>query len=276
MHGTQKKPEAKLTQAVRDAIDSRAPNLSRKQLEASADFVTRAQLVRKAGVRALDIDNINVWGEWKPEPAQRPHEGGGQDLILRLSEPSCIVLLNDNAINGMQKPDLLFVGYGDASGCYGAGPTRDLRRATYGPRLIAVLPDVHLATKGLLSFKPTDFVRQLAARIDAIDGVGNANVGVTNLSLEKGGPFSTGVDGDIVLLLNHPHASGHAFLPENVRQTSPLYGDLRTVGVSIDGCGKALRGWIEGAIVKLKETLGGILPAGQKADVVGIVTIDNT
>ena len=78
-------------------------------------------------------------------------------------------LLDDEQINSSE--GLLVLGYGDAdnNGWYGAGPTRDMRRAYYTPMLLALQPNVNIGQKSFFSTKLSEYINQFANSLDSLN-----------------------------------------------------------------------------------------------------------
>ena len=70
--------------------------------------------------------------------------------------------------------------------------------------------------------------------------------------------------------------SWHKFLPDEIRDTSPISGRLDWVYAGVGTVFEKAKAWMDSEAASLRKIAGKISPAGQKPDMVEAVTIDNT
>jgi hypothetical protein len=299
-----------LQKRVSHVLGRQTPQSNRESLISSKRFINTSQIIRGIGRAYLGIENIRVWGIEKNR-FENVFEPSGSTTLERWKEPFHVEL-EDKYLNRGGNFGLLCVGYGDPVTCYGAGPTRDLRRATLGPRIIAISTNIQLATKNLLGKKMAAFIPELATKLESnfqvdvdcgpgynsltpftnietfslkslkkndedSDDKNDKTTWVTlwlaNLSREKTGILSSSVNGDIIMTMTQGWVSGHKFLPEKVCNTSPFSGGLASVLGDLTGVFNEAQEWMNGQITKLTKVAEILAPS---AKTIEIVTIDNT
>ncbi len=186
--------------------------------------------------------------------------------------------MTDEQINDSRS--LLLVGHGDDKGSYGAGPTRDMRRADYLPFMVVVQDDAAIGG-GRVFRTVSDFTKSFAGRLDSLgaeksgisvhakhvyptfsaslkmaDGTPvSLDIGLANVHIEKGTVIA-----NQVLIFTPPERSGQEFLPDDVRGGSPLFGSLSyAMGGAeqlMDGPVKSLHDWLGGVFRQMKEASG--------------------
>ncbi|MFH1470517.1 MAG: hypothetical protein ABIF01_02105 [Candidatus Micrarchaeota archaeon] len=291
---------AQLEKRILTLAKDKPPSQSRATLLSNGMLVERGPIMRELGSRYLGIDDIKVWGN-KKEGHGRMNDSTA--LVVR-KEPT-IAELSDSDIKEGGNLGLVVVGFGNAfnNGWYGAGPTRDLRRATLASRIIAITSNITLVNTNLIGHKSSEFLRAVSTNLNGNfqvsdssgpswssrksliqlntyalqrgDETSFATFWLTTLSKEKAGVMASSVNGDLVITLTFGPVSGHRFLPREVRQTSPLHGSLDSF-LNTDGVYADAKKWIDGQIGRLREIVDKLLPQGQKADVIEAVTVYNT
>ena len=120
------------------------------QKNTSQNLVATGKIIRDIGQECFNCAPTNVWGKVN-------------GLEGKMS------LLDDEQINSSE--GLLVLGYGDAekNGWYGAGPTRDMRRAYYTPMLLALQPNINLGREGFFSTKFSEDIIQFAESLDSLN-----------------------------------------------------------------------------------------------------------
>jgi len=261
--------------------------LSRKQLS-SYGLPTRATRLRELGRSYLRIDDIKVWGNPHTIESQATSVSNSTAVVPAQPLPG-ICELSDNDINSSAKLGLVVVGYGNPEGGYGAGPTRDLRRATLAVRMTITFEGVQLS-KSISGFKKqSDFVNEISG-ILARDFSGDAgelasmsgmdrkfwlDCGISNVFKEGAWPVSA-VKGDVTFTVTFGFQSGHRFLPEEIRGTSPLYGRLDNIYAGMGSVFEKAKAWMDNEAAMLQKIAERLSAAKPKPDVVVAVTIDNT
>lgn len=280
---------------------------SRQELVKGNRFLDRAQCILDTGI-GLAVPATTVWG--MPLPNGKDWKKGVERGELNNTDHEFALTMGKLLPYGP-----FVVGYGDPDSCYGAGPTRDPRRATYAARLLVRFEDVPLMSDGLLRKRESAPVEALnewvAENADAtklypasFSGwerdslsfsfyVGRVWFGgrAVNLTRSKTGAAASIVRGDLVLVLNDGYFSGQAFIPDAaVRHYSPLYGKLETIysqgsevyrGIftelkkRFEGMQKLASGLAKKLGVRGKPDSMGAIPIGV-ADFAAIITIDNT
>lgn len=190
------------------------------------NFMMSAGIIRAMGQECFSSAPTNIWGKTK----------NGIEGKMELLDDSKI-----NSSNG-----LLVLGFGDAygNGCYGAGPTRDMRRAYYTPMVLTLQPNVKIGKKDLLFNSNSKYIREFSKSVDSLElsdlnsdcfknsnikpllgGVFNKeaifNIFASNIRKSKRDYFC-----DLGILLKSEEVSGHNFIPQEQRNDSPLYGPL--------------------------------------------------
>ena len=132
-----KKPELAseiFKDSVKEILNCKNDNLEKNQ-------ITTGKLIREIGQGCFNCAPTNIWGKTN-----------------KFEEK--MSLLEDEKIESSY--GLLVLGYGDAenNGWYGAGPTRDMRRAYYTPMLLAINPKTNL-----LELLKTFFMSSLISKI---------------------------------------------------------------------------------------------------------------
>ncbi len=259
---------------------------TRQELVQRNRIKDRAQLIMNAG-RGLTVPADRVWG--KPSNGDSGNEW----------------------INGLQRDDLndvnnhgLFVlGYGDPRSPYGAGPTRDPRRATYAARLMVRFEDIPIFSKGFFRTAESKHVDGLNAwaeeymrkdnpnafrglQYDSRDQdasfyfyVGNNYFGgqLINLTRDKNGLAST-VSGDLVFIINDGFFSGQDFIDDfEFRNSSPIYGKLEHIFSEGNEIYKRIGLELQERLDNQRSLVEGLVEIiGKKTDYAGLITIDNT
>jgi hypothetical protein len=312
------------------------PKMDRKQLAASGLHQGMATTLKKMGQTVHGLDGINIWGKEKDSSEKMPDfknarfgcadgasaetrsllevlgvetKSGGQVGFTQTMVLGCesdwafqhsqrpVVKLTNEALDSLNFTGPLAIGYGDATGAgYGAGPTRDLRRAYLLPRLVAVVPEMEIMKKNPLGGKTVSpAILNLIANLEAAYTVSYSGSG-SHLKLEKGGdsydvvicPFNLSTKkaglgasfmGDLLITITAPKwTSGQDFLPDEVKNTSPMFGSLNYfLGDNVSGDVQLkAKAWIEGEIAKYSEIANKVLPAGLKINQAGAVFIENS
>src|SRR3989344_3282255 len=192
--------------------------------------ITTGKIIRDIGQECFRHAPTNVWGK--------------TGLKEKMS------LLGDEKIESSN--GLLVLGYGDAenNGWYGAGPTRDMRRAYYTPMLLSVQPEINLGKKTFFSTKLSGDVNQFADTLDSLNFLECSSPsaylqnnysktlvsGILKVSDKENAGFEVfaankkifekNYSCDLGVLLKFGNFSGHMFLPPEARNGSPLYGPL--------------------------------------------------
>ncbi len=230
--------------------------------ENTTQKITTGKIIRDIGQECFNCAPTNVWGKTNR-------------LEGKMS------LLDD--VNIENSHNLLVLGYGDAenNGWYGAGPTRDMRRAYYKPMLLNLEENVKIGQKGFFSTKLSEYINQFADSLDSLNlskqvnsfysqdnGQTNLIYGIVPVSNKENAGFcifSTNVRksnkdyfSDLGILLNFGQFSGHIFLPQEIRNGSPLYGPLSLAMNGkenlIEGPVKELYSWLNDCFSKFKKT----------------------
>ncbi len=191
-----------------------------------------------------------------------------------------MLLLDDEKIN--LSNGLLVLGYGDAenNGWYGAGPTRDMRRAYYTPMLLTLQPNIELGQKGFFSTNFSEYINKFANSLDSLNLSNrtdslylqeneqvNLTSGIVSVSEKENAEFrvfATNIKklnknyfSDLGIILNFGNFSGHKFLPQEARNGSPLYGPLSLAMNGkenlIEGPVKELYGFLNDCFNKFKK-----------------------
>jgi len=245
---------------------------------------TRADGLRAIGRRYLRIDDIKIWGN----PISSASISNSTSIVP--AQPRAGVCeLTDNTINSASNLGLVVIGYGDPSGSYGAGPTRDLRRATLAVRASITFREVELCKKISGATVHSDFVKEIAG-ILARDFSGNAGEKVKMSSMDKGFWLDFGVNsvfkvgrwpfsaakGNVAFTLTFGYQSGQNFLPVEIRGTSPFFGRLDHIYAGVGSSFEQAKIWMEGEAAMLQKVAERLSAAKHKPDVVVAVTIDNT
>jgi len=197
------------------------------------------QTVRTIGQRCFSYAPTDVWG-FANGAAQSKNE---QPVLFK---SRAMELLTDEQIQTSQS--LLVLGFGAGKPGYGAGPTRDMRRAFYTPIVLATLEKVELGkiNWGIKSVSP--FVKELSLAIETLDLSSptfgqfsshnptsslfssnvrvngqkfGADIFISNVSKTGGHVLC-----DINIYLVGKEISGQAFLPPDAAATSPLFSSL--------------------------------------------------
>lgn len=272
----------RFTDNVKAGVSGRLP--SHKQLSKS----TRATRLRQMGRRYLRIDDIKVWGNPRTiESTATPVPNS--TAIVPASPQAGICELSDNVINSSPKLGLVVVGYGDPMGGYGAGPTRDLRRATLAVRTAITFKEAELCKNISGIGMPSDFVKEMAG-ILARDFSGNSgelagmsgmdrkfwlDCDISNVFKSGSWPFSR-AKGDVTFTITFGFQSGHRFLPQEIRGTSPLYGRLDNIYSGIGSVFEKAKAWMDDEAAGLRKVADRLSTTNHKPDMVEAVTIDNT
>src|SRR3989338_8622643 len=222
-----KKPELAseiFKDSVKEILNCKNDNLEKNQ-------ITTGKLIREIGQGCFNCAPTNIWGKTN-----------------KFEEK--MSLLEDEKIESSY--GLLVLGYGDAenNGWYGAGPTRDMRRAYYTPMLLAIKPEANLGRKTFFSNKFSDYTNQFADALDSLnflkcfsspaylqDNYSRTLVsGILKVSDKENAGFEVFAINkkifeknyfcDLGVLLKFGNFSGHMFLPPEARNGSPLYGPL--------------------------------------------------
>ena len=208
--------------------------------------ITTGKLIREIGQGCFNCAPTNIWGKTGLKEKTR-------NFFIDASQSSAkekMSLLEDEKIESSN--GLLVLGYGDAenNGWYGAGPTRDMRRAYYTPMLLAIKPEANLGRKTFFSNKFSDYTNQFADALDSLnflkcfsspaylqDNYSRTLVsGILKVSDKENAGFEVFAANkkifeknyfcDLGVLLKFGNFSGHMFLPPEARNGSPLYGPL--------------------------------------------------
>jgi len=271
------------TKSVKDSVSGNLP--SHEKLR---NFSTRADFLRQLGRRYLRIDDIKVWGN-PCTVAPAANAISRATAIVPAQPLPGIRELTDNDINSASKLGLVVVGYGDPMGWYGAGPTRDLRRATLAVRMGIIFKEVELRKNIAGISVPSDFVKEMAEilKLDFSGNVGELtgisgmdrkfwlNYGAYNVFKAGIWPFSV-AKGDVTFTITFGYQSGQNFLPDEIRGTSPLYGRLDHIYAGIGSVFEKAKAWMDDEVAGLQKVADKLSSTQQKPDVVAAVTIDNT
>jgi len=232
-----------------------------QQLFYSQKSMTNGKIIRNIGQGCFNSAPTNVWGKTK---------NGLEEKML---------LLNDKQIDS--SCDLLVLGFGDAdnNSWYGAGPTRDMRRAYYTPMLLVLQPNIKLGKKGFFSTKSSEYIHEFANSLDSLNlsnprsstySQNNNSTtlidGIISVSAKENADFhvfavnarksNNNYSCDLGALLNFGSFSGHEFLQPEARKGSPLYGPLSLAMGSkenlMQGPVKALYEWLGNCFIKFK------------------------
>ena len=273
------------TSKVTASVKGKLP--SRKQLSKS-EISTRASRLRQMGRSYLGINDIKVWGNPKNIASDAKPNSNVTAIVPSQPMPD-VCELTDNDINSSSKLGLVVVGYGDPTKGYGAGPTRDLRRATLAVRIAITFKDMDLRKNISGIGIRSDFVKEMAGILaQDFSGKFGELTSVSGmdrkfwLECEINNVFKTGIwplsvaKGDVTFMLTFGYQSGQRFLPQEIRDTSPLYGRLDHVYAGIGSVFEKAKEWMDCEAASLQKIAERLSTTKHKPDVSEAVTIDNT
>src|SRR3989344_3457855 len=224
--------------SVKEILNCKNDNLEKNQ-------ITTGKLIREIGQGCFNCAPTNIWGKTN-----------------KFEEK--MSLLEDEKIESSY--GLLVLGYGDAenNGWYGAGPTRDMRRAYYTPMLLAINSETNLGKKTFFSNKVSDK-----------ENAGFEIFAANKKRQEKNYYCDLGV------LLKFGNFSGHRFIPSEIRETSPINGPL---SLAMNGKENLMQGPVKelyGFLYNCYHKFGAVVdkihsPTQENIDVYPLVFVDNS
>jgi len=248
--------------------------------------LTTGKIIRNIGQECFKYAPTNVWGK-----------------TSKLEEK--MSLLDDEQMEYSQ--GLLVLGYGDAekNGWYGAGPTRDMRRAYYTPMLLSIQPEINLGKKTFFSTKLSEEVNQFADALDSLNFLEFSSPpaylqnnysrtlvsGIVKVSDKENAGFEIFAANkkrqeknyycDLGVLLKFGNFSGHRFIPSEIRETSPINGPL---SLAMNGKENLMQGPVKelyGFLYNCYHKFGAVVdkihsPTQENIDVYPLVFVDNS
>ena len=259
---------------------------TKQELTEREKIEDRARIIMKVG-ECLTVPARTAWG--------RP---SNENIIGR----EWLEGLQKDDLNDVNNHGLFVLGYGDAKSPYGAGPTRDPRRATYGARLLVRFEDMPIFSRNLFRTVESEPIKELNAwieenmkqekyrtleagqfydiKFDFWFCVGNTSFSgrFANLTRRKDGFASHAVLGDLVLVLNDGYFSGQYFIRDpEIRDSSPLYGKLEHIFSESSEVYQKIGATLQRTLDNQKKLVGGLVERIDiEPDYAGLITIDNT
>ena len=277
-----KKPELAseiFKDSVKEILNCKNDNLEKNP-------ITTGKLIREIGQGCFNCAPTNIWGKTN-----------------KFEEK--MSLLEDEKIESSY--GLLVLGYGDAenNGWYGAGPTRDMRRAYYTPMLLAINPKTNLSKKTFFSNKFSEYTNQFADALDSLNFLESSShpaylqnnysrtlvSGIVKVSDKENAGFEIFAANkkrqeknyycDLGVLLKFGNFSGHRFIPSEIRETSPINGPL---SLAMNGKENLMQGPVKelyGFLYNCYHKFGAVVdkihsPTQENIDVYPLVFVDNS
>jgi len=256
-------------------------NCKKNTLENS---ITIGKIIRDIGQECFKYAPTNVWGKTN-----------------KLEEK--MSLLKDEQIESSY--GLLVLGYGDSENnrWYGAGPTRDMRRAYYTPMLLSIKPEINLGKKTFFSTKLSEDVNQFANALDSLNFLESYSPlaylqnnsprtlvsGIVKVSDNENAGFEIFAANkkiseknyfcDLGVILKFGNFSGHMFLPPEIKETSPFNGPLSLAMNGKEnlmyGPVKELYGFLHNCYSKFGAVVDN-LPMQENINIYPLVFVDNS